>query len=527
MENLEELLEQAAARYGSRGAVCYKVGERDLIWSYDELAGHVRRVAGWMAAQGIGKGDRVVLWGPNSPWWVAAYFGALRLGAILVPLDVRSSNDFVARAVGQTEPRLALLSAATRPAWTYPAPVTLMEDLDHVPAADAPRAAVQASDIAELMFTSGTTGDPKGVIMTHGNIMSNVRAVDPLVPHNPHHRVISILPLSHMLEQTIGMLVPLQQGATIYYLGTFQPPLLFRVMKDFQPTTILLVPQALQLFMASIEREVEKQGKEGTWHRLQQMAQHLPQAGRRLLFRSVHARLGGKVEFMMSGGAPLAPELIHKWELMGIPVLQGYGTTETAPVITLTPADDHAPGSVGKVLAGVQVRIAEDGEILVQGPNVTPGYWHNPEATAAAFADGWYKTGDLGQLDAAGHMHLQGRKKDLIVLASGQNVYPQDVEQALIAVPGIIDAAVVGLPSGDGVDVHAVLLRESPEVDAAAAVSEANKHLAPHQRIRGWTVWAGEDFPRTHTQKVKKHEILRVLQGTTPAPAPAGVGTPA
>jgi long-chain acyl-CoA synthetase len=229
------------------------------------------------------------------------------------------------------------------------------------------------------------------------------------------------------------------------------------------------------------------------------------------MFHSVHERLGGQIEFLVSGGAPIAPELIKKWELLGIPIIQGYGATEASPVISATTLNNRDPHTVGQPVPGMQVKVAKDGEVLIKGPSITQGYWNNPEATREAFEDGWYKTGDLGQIDEKGRIYLHGRKKDMIVLANGQNVYPEDVELVLKSIPGLVDAVVVGLPSERGAQVHAVIIPDPEGVNADRVVKQANARLAPHQYIRGITVWPDKDFPRTHTLKVKKHEVLKRL----------------
>jgi long-chain acyl-CoA synthetase len=275
---------------------------------------------------------------------------------------------------------------------------------------------------------------------------------------------------------------------------------------------MLLVPAALQLFMSSIEREVAKQGKEKEWHRAQQIARFSPRFVRRLLFKQVYERLGGNLEFLVSGGAPIAPELIQKWEMIGIPVIQGYGLTEAASVVAATTLQDRNPFTVGKPIPGMDLKLADDGEVLIKGPAVTPGYWRNPTATEEAFEDGWYKTGDLGEVDSKGHVRVLGRKKDLIVLHNGMNVYPEDVERAVKAVHGVADAVIVGMPTEDGAQVHAVMILEPEAPDPQDIVRQANSHLAPHQFIKGYTVWPDKEFPRTHTLKVKKHEVLARLK---------------
>ncbi len=513
MATVGSVLEASVRTFGRRPALLYRPLYRTETWTYADLWKRSGQVVGRLRAQGIAKGDRVVIWAPNSPWWVAAYLGCLRLGVILVPLDLRSTPAFVERLVTQTEPRLAIVSRLTAAGWTYSADPWVIEDLEH--ALDGTESAESGSvadeDVAEVIFTSGTTGDPKGVILTHGNITANLASALQVVPTSPDFRLLSLLPLSHMFEQTVGLLLPLACGASVYYPVSRQSTMLFRDLQTQGITTILAVPQAFSLLMAGIEREVAKAGKSAAWERLGKVAAHLPMAARRLLFRSVHARLGGKLQFLVSGGAPLESELVQKWAMIGLPMIQGYGATEAAPIMSGTVLHDLGPGTVGRAVPSVEIRIAEDGEVLARGPNITPGYWKNPQATADAFIDGWYKTGDLGQLDSAGRLSLRGRKKDLIVLANGQNVYPSDLENALRAAGGLIDVAVIGMPSSQGARVHAVLLLDATGANPPDLIRAANAQLAAHQQIQSHSVWPEADFPRTHTLKVKKHEVLRFL----------------
>ncbi|MBI4497471.1 MAG: AMP-binding protein, partial [Chloroflexi bacterium] len=211
------------------------------------------------------------------------------------------------------------------------------------------------------------------------------------------------------------------------------------------------------------------------------------------------------------------PDLARRWEHMGIKVIQGYGTTEASPVVTGQTLQRRHPDSVGRPIPGVEVRVAEDGEVLVRGPNVFQGYWRAPELTQEAFTEDWYHTGDIGVLDAQGELRLRGRKKNMIVLPNGLNVYPEDVEKELLKEPSVADAVVLGRERGRGeVEVHAVLLMKEPD-QAAAAVRAANRRLAPHQQVRGQTVWPEADFPRTHTLKPKRADILAALDRLEPA----------
>lgn len=530
MEPLGSLLQQVCRQHGPEPALSYQPRYRTEVWTYDRLWQESEAVACWLSEHGVGKGDRVALWAHNSPWWVASFFGAMRLGAIVVPLDVRSSPEFVERVVTQSDPKLALLSQLTRDSWNRDTPTFLVEDFETVPEKKTGLGPIDVcpKDVAELVFTSGTTGEPKGVILTHQNITSNARGAHQVIPDLPYFRLLSILPLSHMFEQTIGLILPLLRGASIFYPPSRQSTILFRAFQQQSITTVLAVPQALQLFMDAIEREVKKQGQEERWNRLLAIAARLPLESRRFLFRNVHRRLGGEFKFFVSGGAPIDPDLVTKWGLLGIRVLQGYGATETAPVVTATGFDDHDPRTVGKAVPGVQLRIAPDGEVLVKGPNVSPGYWNNPEATAEVFQDGWYRTGDLGYFDSRGDLNLRGRKKNMIVLPNGMNVYPEDIENALLEEPGLTDAVVIGRERDGDLELHAILLLQG-DADPEAIVKRTNKRLAAHQRLKGHTVWPEKDFPRTHTLKAKRDEMLRILaarEATADSQTPAGLRAP-
>ncbi len=512
-QTLAAFLEWITTTYSSRPALLYKTSLKTETWTYRDLGEAAHRVARWLQDQGVGKGDRVVIWAPNSPWWVACFFGILRNGSVLVPLDARSSPDFVERVIGQSEPRLAIAATGVARAWRYDVPVFAIDDLHHLLPAGGPATlpVIVPDDLAEIVFTSGTTGAPKGVMLSHGNLRSNVEAVNLIVPCGPHFRPLSILPLSHLLEQTCCLLLALHGGAAIAYATAIQPAAIQRDMAEYRVTVMVLVPRVLSMFMEAIERGVRQEGKEKTWSLACSVARYLPMSARRLLFRSVIRRFGGRLEFLVAGGAPLEPELEHKWELLGIAILQGYGSTETSPIITGTSLGDRKPRSVGKAIPGTEVRLTAEGEILVRGPSVMQGYWKNPEATAAALEDGWYNTGDLGEMDAEGRLYLKGRKKDLIVLANGLNVYPEDVEDALRRVPGVVESVVMAVPSAHGPQIHVVLLCEPDHPDPGAIVRAANERLALHQHIRSYELWPDPDFPRTHTIKIKRAEVAKAV----------------
>ena len=520
---LVEFLEDAALKYGDRPALLFKTGLRYMRWSYEDLLRDSTRLASELQARGVQKGDRVLIWGPNCPQWVLAFFACLRAGAIAVPLDVRSAPDFAHNVAGQTDPRLMFASRFTPAVHRELGLETIdfeeVESLLDSRAAPAP-VDVSQDDLAEIMFTSGTTGDPKGVMLTHGNLLSNLESIKQYIPGEPTYRLVSILPLSHMFEQVGGLLIPLSAGANVTYPLSLKPVTLFKTLAERKVTLLLVVPQVLDLFIKGVEREVNRQGKERAWRLLMGIGRYVPVPVRRLLFRSVHRRFGGKLTHVVAGGAALDPDLGAKWAAMGFKLIQGYGATEASPVISCHTIRNPRYDSAGPPLPGVDVRIASDGEIMVRGPNLTPGYWKAPEQTAKVFSDGWYHTGDQGFLDENGFVHINGRKKDMIVLANGQNLFPEDLEATLQRHPAVEAAAVLGVPRGSDTEVHAALIVDG-EAAARDAVTWANGVLAEHQRINGFTVWPDEDFPRTHTLKVKKPLVLEAVMAGPESPAPS------
>jgi len=520
MNTLVELLDRSVKDFPDRTALTMRVGVRTVKYSYSKLEERAHAYSRFMNEHNVKQGDRVVIWAPNQPDWVAAMFGSFLSGAIVVPLDVRSQKDFVERVVSQTEPVIAfggksqcdVLREMEIPAYAFET-MNLPVDGRVTPAP------ITGEDLAEIIFTSGTTGDPKGVMLTHGNIAANVKAGIAAIPFSRDTRMLSLLPLSHMFEQIGGCFAALHVGAAVCYPASRQPAALSRTMQEWKPTFIMGVPQVLTLLMNGIEREAAAQGRTAMLNRLRKVATPLPEGVRRRVFRTVLGRFGGKLEFIASGGAAIDPEIQVKWEQMGVAVVEGYGATECSPVVTINPRHDRRLRSVGKPLPGQQVRIAEDGEVLTRGPNVFKGYWKNEAATRAVFEDDWYKTGDLGYIEDA-FLYLKGRKKDLIVLSDGQNVYPDDIEEVLRHEPGVGDAVVLGLPDGTDVRLHAVIV-ESEAGAGPAAVKAANGKLDDRQQIFAWTIWPDEDFPRTHTLKVKRPLVQQFVTDQAPVSAVA------
>jgi long-chain acyl-CoA synthetase len=525
METLNDIIEESAAKFGNKDALIIKPGFRTRAWSYRDLADLVPRVARYLAENGVKKGDRVLTFGVNRPEYGIAILAALRVGAVIVPLDVNSPAEFVAKIVQRTRASAALITTQTKErAATLGIPLHEMELLPDKARGKTPlpKAGTAPDDLAEVMFTSGTTGEPKGTMLTHRNLLSSAIAATQIFPIGPSQRLLSFIPLSHIFEQGPGFLCVLVAGASVVYPTSRQPAVVRRTFKERKVSMILITPAAVRSLFIAIERKAQSDGKGELFAKLRRIAKKLPMWMRRILFISVHKNFGGRFQYIVSGGAALDPALGEAWRELGVEVLQGYGLSETAPALTFNRLDRNRFGSVGVPVPFVEVKIAEDGEVLAKGPNVFKGYWENPEATAAALDGEWFHTGDLGKFDEDGFLWLHGRKKDMIALPDGLKVYPEDVENVLAADPRIQDlatplrptlAVVVGLERpGETLHVHAVFVEPKDREVVADIVRNANTKLSQAQQIRGFTVWPEDAFPTTPTQKVKKREVTeRIL----------------
>ncbi len=515
-QTLVDLLERSAREHGERTALTIRAGLRDDVWSYRRLHAASEALAVHLSDDlRLEPGARVVVWGPTCPQLAAALFGVLRARLVLVPLDPFATPTLLERVVERTGAELLITTGEGHAG--VPTLELLALPLDTGRVCRDPRPRPDA--VAEIVFTSGTTGSPKGVVLTHANVIANVDSARAALRPNRDFRLLSVLPLSHMFEQTAGLFLPLQVGASVHYPTSRQPPVILKTMRRHRVTAMAVVPQVLELLLAGIELEIDRRGARARWQAAHRLAGRAPPAARRLLFRSVHRELGGNLGLLVSGGAALDPVVASAWERMGVTVLEGYGATECSPSIASNTRAARRPGSVGRPVPGVEVRIGGQGEIQVRGANVTHGYWNDDGATRAAFTDdGWYRTGDLGELDPDGFLHLRGRLKDLIVLPSGLNVFPEDVEAELAREPAVADCAVVAVADGRGVPhVHAVVVPARPGADPRAHVAEAvrsaNARLSPHQRVTAFTVWEHGELPRTSLLKVKRHELVAALAG--------------
>ena len=495
--------------------VVFDDGYRGWSYSYGNIA---RMAAGFVArlrTAGIRQGETVMIWSENRPGWIAALWGCLESGVILVPVDQLSSVDFLQRVEAKVRPRAILLGNRV-PALASDGRTLLwrLAEIEQNEAPSPPSEAIAASreDVAEIVFTSGTTAEPKGVLITHRNLAASLRPIEDLIgpflrylrPFSPL-RALNLLPMSHLFGQAAALFVPPLIPASVVFISSLSAQEIVRQIHTRGVCALVSVPKILEVLRSFILHRFPKAAE--TSHASD------PLLRRWWRFRRVHRLFGWKFCCLIVGGAPLPPDLEQFWANLGFVVVQGYGLTETAPIISFSHPFHVRAGTAGKPIAGVEVKIAPDGEVLVRGDNVTPGYYLAPQQTAAAFQDGWFKTGDIGELDPEGHLTIRGRIKDLIVTPDGLKVFPEDVETVLNRIEGVRDSAVIGKDR-----VHAVLVLE-PGSSADDIVRQANERLEPYQRIRTVSLWTFGNLPRTSTtRKLKRTEIAERVASAQPQP---------
>jgi long-chain acyl-CoA synthetase len=543
-------------RYSDDIAFVQRRGYRREAWSYNKLANVAVVCAAELKERGVRTGDRVLLWGPNSAEWTAAFWGCLLRGAVAVPMDDGATLDFAGRVA--RDAGVKLIFSSREKAVVDPAiPRLALEDLPDtarpavvvasLPASGQPSKtlyefladeAITRKHIAQILFTSGTTAEPRGVVLTHGNFLANLepleRGIDPYRKYERWFhplRFVTLVPLSHVFGQFMALFVPPLLGATVVFERSANPAEIIRTVKRERATALIAVPRMLDALHAGMQREFEARGQKGWLQRNFEAANGKKFLRRAWRFRRIHRRFGWKFWAFISGGAALSQATEEFFKRVGYAVVQGYGMTETASLISLNHPFRATEGSIGKVLPGREFKLAEDGEILVRGENVANGYWEGGSLRQRVRdRENWLRTGDIGEVDAEGNLRFKGRKKNVIVTAAGLNIYPEDVEVALRKQPGVRDCVVIAIERGGNAEPCATLLLEnrSDKNDDAVkkAIENANASLAEYQRVADWVVWPEPDFPRTPTGKPRLNLIAaraaELLDGIWPAKGPVG-----
>ncbi len=517
-------------RHGSDCAYVQHRGYRTERWSYRQVAEVAFQFACELEARGILKGDRVLLWGENSAEWVAAFFACALRGAIAVPMDDAASVDFAGRVRAEVDARLVVCSRARAQAMPGTVDIILEDLRDSIRHHSVERyepVAIDRADPLEIIFTSGTTADPKGVVISHGNVLTNIAPLETEIRKYLKYerwvhpvRFLNLLPLSHVFGQFLGLFLPPLMAGTVIFQETLSPSGVMETIRRDRVSVLVAVPRMLQSLKDKIERDRAREGGSEEFRRKFQRARERSFLWRWWIFRDLHRRLGWKFWALISGGAALDPETEEFWSRMGFAVIQGYGLTETTSLISVNHPFRLGKGSVGKVLPGREVKLGDDGEILVRGGGVASAYWKKNELQALTGEEGWYRTGDVGTLDADGNLYFKGRKKNVLVTPAGMNVYPEDLETALRRQPEVRDCVVVGTERGGNAEPCAVVILRETGGELASIVRRANESLAEYQRMREWFAWPENDFPRTSTGKPRVNvirEVVRAAQEARPA----------
>ena len=546
-EHLATLLDDFRKHSREIAIVRYQ-GVRRRVTTYGELARLAGRFAALLEDRGIGSGDRVLLWAENGAEWVAAFYGCMLRGVMVVPLDAFGSTEFARRVAADVKPKLAVgdalllaklsgnhdQGAGIRDRWSEFRPgapgldsesweseysVISFEDwLPSLPLREAgPVPGLSRETPLQILFTSGTTGDPKGIVHTHGNVLASVGPIEKAAQGYLKYekyvhplRFLHTLPLSHVFGQTMGLWIPPIFAAEVHFETRLVAPRLVETIKRERISVLAAVPRVMALLKAHLEnthpgladRVIASKGMKA-WKRW-------------WFFRDVHRALGLKFWALISGGGALAGPLEQFWNALGFVVVQGYGMTETTALITLNHPFHVASGTIGKPLPGREVKIGADGEVLVKGPMISTATWSHGELRQRP--DEWLATGDLAEEQATGELRFMGRKSETIVTAAGVNVHPEDLEAALEEEPEIAASAVVPIETPAGPEPCAVLAvrggeqSRGVEQQAAQAVDRANAKLADFQRVRRWLVWPEPDLPRTSTGKVRRKSVAEWVQ---------------
>src|SRR6266852_2604085 len=549
--DLLELFETTTKRHSTRVAMRIERDGRKEQYTYADLRELAMRAAGFFASNSIKSGDRVMLFSHNAPEWGMTYFGVLKAGATCIPVDPESSTDEVVNFARAGEASGIVISARLKEErsalaaqlqaaglngvklWTFDEVFAIPDQETEDQRIELLPQRVTAQTVASLIFTSGTTGRPKGVMLSHRNLTSMVSMLSSVFDMSTKDGVLSVLPLHHTFEFSTGFLTPLSRGAQITYLPELSSEHLAKAIKNGHVTGMVGVPALWELLHRRIKTRLHDRGKVvgetadllmrfNAW-----LSDKTPLNFGQLLFYPIHEGMGGRIRYFISGGSALNDKVQRDFQGLGFTILEGYGLTEASPVLTVTrPENRMLAGTVGKSLPGVEVRISDPdpsgvGEVIARGPNVMLGYFGNEEATRKSLIDRWLYTGDLGRIDDVGNLYLVGRSKEIIVDTNGKNVYPDEIEEIYGNSPYIKELSIVGLPDGIGEKVACIVVTNR-EYDISLSRAELQRFIEEHFREASASLpyykrvkllhFTDIELPRTATRKVKRREVVQIIE---------------
>jgi len=562
--SIPEVLDRSVRLFGDQMALHAHDGKKFQGITYSELGERIKSFARGLLGMGMEKGDKVALISENRPGWGTAYLGIVSANGTAVPLDSALKPSELRHILRESQARIVVASTKylsdMEEALTEITSLRKIVSMDNeerenvVPSykvlEDGKGSSGELSypdpdDLACLIFTSGTTGSSKGVMLTHRNIVSDMWGIFQVLDIYTEDNFLSVLPLHHTFECTCGFLVPLTAGATVYYARSLKSKQLIEDIKETKATLLVGVPLLFEKMLNSLRKGIKK--KSPVTRALFQTSLSLSGTGRKIfglnlgkvLFKGLREKAGlSTLRLIVCGGAPLSPEIPEFFDLLGIRFLQGYGLTETSPVLTVNPFNRPKYSSVGPAITGAEIKIIEPdqngiGEIAARGEMVMKGYFRNEEATAETFKEDWFLTGDSGWKDKDGYFYVTGRKKDMIVTRAGKNIYPEELEYQLNKSPFILESLVLGrrIGKGKGEEPYAIVVpdyeyfdqvaeQEKTEFDekkieetVKAEIANWCSHVADYKRIKGFEI-REEEFEKTSTRKIKrylfKHKIVPI-----------------
>ncbi|MDD4909139.1 MAG: AMP-binding protein [Candidatus Omnitrophica bacterium] len=545
-KTLPQIFKETASKFRGNVAIQDKDGGKLKAYTFGEIRDSAGKIGDFLLHSGICK-NNVSLICPNGAQWVAAYFGILESGSTVVPIDYTLTAEEIANIISDSQSKALFCSKevlrkieSALGKLPHVKLVVLtnaqaqkegMAGLRQIEEQDIPRQDIRPEinidAVASLLYTSGTTARPKGVMLTHKNLCANFQSLNELKICSSKDNVLSILPLHHAYAFTVTLLLPLFSGARITYIHSLRTDAILSIMKETKVTMLVAVPEMLNAILNSIEDNIKRLVlplRIGVALARKSCLIIYNASGlncAKALFANIHSRFGGHLRFLVSGGARLEPRVSLGLMSFGFTIFEGYGLTETSPVVALAKKEIKKAAAVGRAINGVNIRIESDnkgstGEILIYGDNVMKGYYRRDEDTSAVIKNGWFYSGDLGFIDVDGYLYITGRAKDVIVLSSGKNIYPEEIEEHYKKSPFIKDICVIDITQGGVIGLYAVIapdydhFKKAREINIAHKIKWEVENLAKNapsfRRLLGFTI-AKEDLPKTALGKVKRYEV--------------------
>ncbi len=499
--------------FANRNAITYYSKYRVYKYTFKEINELVEKLSVYFYENGIKKGDKILVYAGNCPEWGTILLSAGLTGIIIVPVDFNSNLELVNKIASLTKPKLIITdkvetcSGMDMPVYNID---NLFERIKNCGAdsLNSYNYYISGDDIFEIVYTSGTTSEPKGVVIKQKNIVSNIRSLRMRLRCNPSWKFFSMLPLSHLLEQTVGFFSPLRFGCEVVFYKFKKFSDIGKIIKSHGITCIVAVPSILSLFKEKIVDTAKQRGMVNKLENLLNFSGKFPMGIRRLMTYKIRKGIGRNLDMFISGGGQLSRDVEDFWENLGIRVVQGYGLTEASPIVTCNSFNMRVRGSVGKVLKLQNIKIDNDGEIRICGENITAGYYQRPDLDKEYFENGWYKTGDIGHLDDAANLFLTGRKKNMIVGSSGLNVYPEDIEAVINKDTNVADSVVFADDQNGNIQIVAAIIPAADSIDIEEIKSKTNKSLEIYQQINKILLWPNDSFPMTPTLKINRKDVV-------------------